>query len=142
PTNAKHIYATGLKDTSENPDTGLFLTSIDEGMTWTSYPIPGTFTFANPFIAAIHPTDGNKIFVRTDSWKDRDNIETADDKLLYSADGGKTWKELLHPGGPDDASPGAKLLGFALSPDGATALAGYGDPVDSSRLVEPSWFGV
>jgi hypothetical protein len=90
----------------------------------------------------VHPTDPKKIFVRTDGWKDRSNIETADDSLLYSSDGGKTWKEILHPGGPDDSSPGAKLFGIALSPDGSTLLAGYGDPVDSSRYVEASWFGV
>jgi hypothetical protein len=118
------------------------MSSTDHGTTWTSHPIPNTFAWASPYIAAVHPTDPKKVFVRTDGWKDRSNIETADDALLYTADGGVTWTEVLHAGGPDDASPGSKLFGFALSPDGSTVLAGYGDPVDGSRLVEPSWFGV
>ena len=142
PTDPTHIYATGLSATTDELNTGVFVSSTNHGDTWSSSPIPNAYAWANPYIARVHPTDPKKIFVRTDGWKDRANIQTADDALLYSNDGGKTWKEILHPGGPDDASPGAKLLGFALSPDGSTVLAGYGDPVDSSRLVEASWFGV
>jgi hypothetical protein len=142
PTNPMHIYATGLTTSDDTPNSGVFLVSMNHGMTWTSYPIPNTFAWASPYIAAVHPTDPNKIFVRTDGWKDRLNVQTADDALLYSADGGKTWTELIHAGGPADDSPGAKLFGFALSPDGSTALVGYGDPVDGSRLVEGMWFGV
>jgi MYXO-CTERM domain-containing protein len=142
PTDPTHIYATGLTSSDDTPNTGVFLVSTNHGTTWTSYPIPNTFAWASPYIAAVHPTDGKKIFVRTDAWKDRDNVQTANDALLYSSDGGKTWTEILHPGGPADDSPGAKLFGFAISPDGSTVLAGYGDPVDGSRLVEGMWFGV
>jgi hypothetical protein len=142
PTNPHHLYATGLTDGTDHPDTGIFMVSIDEGMTWSKTAIPGTYEWASPYIAAVHPTDPKKIFVRTDAWKNRDLVQTADDALLYSADEGKTWRDVLHPGGPDADSPGAKLFGFALSPDGSTALAGYGDPVDGSVLVEPAWFGV
>jgi hypothetical protein len=69
--------------------------------------------------------------------------EAADDALLYSADGGATWTELLHAAGADAETPGAKLLGFALSPDGSTVLAGYGDPIDPLRTVDPDrkWRG-
>jgi hypothetical protein len=142
PTDPTHIYATGLTTTDDSPDTGRFLVSIDHGMTWKTTTIPNTFAWANPFICGVHPTDPKKIFVRTDGWKDRLNVQTADDALLYSSDGGQTWTEILHPGGPADDSPGAKLFGFAMSPDGSTVLAGYGDPVDGSRLVESTWFGV
>jgi MYXO-CTERM domain-containing protein len=142
PTNAMHIYATGLTVADETPNSGVFMSSTDHGATWTSHPILNTFAWSSPYIAAVHPTDPNKVFVRTDGWKDRSNIQTADDSLLYTSDGGKTWTEILHAGGPADSSPGAKLFGFALSPDGSTVLAGYGDPVDGSRLVEPMWFGV
>jgi hypothetical protein len=137
PTNPRHIYATGLADASDAPNTGLFLVSSDEGATWSKTVIPGTAAFSAPYIAAVHPTDPRKIFVRTDAWKNRELIETADDALLYSSDEGKTWKDVLHPGGPDPESPGAKLLGFALSPDGSRAFAGYGDTVDvgASRLL-------
>jgi hypothetical protein len=142
PTNPAHVFATGLTTADDTPDSGVFLESMDNGMTWMKYSIPGTFAWASPYIAAVLPTDPKKIFVRTDGWKNRQDVETADDALLYSSDGGHTWKEILHAGGPADDSPGAKLFGFALSPDGSTVLAGYGDPVDGSRLVESSWFGV
>jgi MYXO-CTERM domain-containing protein len=142
PHDPNHIYATGLTDTSDAPDTGVFLSSSDHAATWTTNPIPNTYAWASPYIAAIHPTDSNKIFVRTSAWKNRDVVETADDFLLYSADGGKTWTELLHPGGPDPDSPGAQLFGFALSPDGSTAVAGYGDAVEGSRLLERSVQGI
>lgn len=144
PTDARHIYATGVSDTNDTiPNTGVLLSSTDDGMTWTQSAIPNTSAAANPYIAAIHPTDPSKIFVRTDSWKNRSDVENADDALLYSSDGGKTWADLLHPGAMDDLSPGAKLFGFALSPDGSTALAGYGDPVvGAGRTVDPQWFGV
>jgi hypothetical protein len=143
PTDPTHIYATGLSTIpADTPDTGRFVVSMNHGMSWTTYKIPNTYGWANPFICGVHPTDPKKIFVRTDAWKDRLNVQTADDALLYSDDGGQTWTELLHAGGPMDDSPGAKLFGFALSPDGSTVLAGYGDPVDGSRLVESSWFGV
>jgi hypothetical protein len=142
PADPTHIFATGLTAADDSLNTGVFLASTNHGATWSSHPIPNTSLWANPFIAAVHPTDSKKIFVRTDAWKDRSNIDTADDALLYSSDGGSTWTELLHPGGPDDASPGAKLFGFALSPDASTVLAGYGDPVDGSRFVDASWLGV
>jgi len=139
PKDPAHIVASGANGLTET-STGLFLSSSDHGAHWTSTMIPGTNGDRVPYIAAIHPTEPQKIFVRTDAWKDRTNIDTADDALLYSSDGGKTWKEILHPGAGD--MPGAKLFGFALSPDGSTALAGYGTPVESAQLIEESLMGV
>jgi photosystem II stability/assembly factor-like uncharacterized protein len=141
PKNRAHLYATGSGADAASPST--FLSSSDRGTTWTSHPIPNTSASAAPYIAAIHPADGNKIFVRTDGWKMTSNGEAADDALLYSADGGVTWTELLHAAGADAETAGAKLLGFALSPDGSTVLAGYGDPVDPLRTVDPDskWRG-
>jgi len=90
----------------------------------------------------VHPTDGNKVFVRTDEWVDNDTGGyDARDALLYTKDAGQTWTEVLRPIGPD--GPGGKLFGFAFSPDGATVLAGYGDPVDGSgRTVDRELTGV
>ena len=59
--------------------------------------------------------------------------DLANDALLYSSDGGATWKELLRQN--------AKLLGFALSPDGTAILAGYGDPVESGYYVDSTVTG-
>jgi hypothetical protein len=145
PTNAQHIYVTAANLTLDPNEPALFITSSDRGASWSVATIPNTSLDSSPWIGAIHPRDGNKIFVRTDSWKKTSLSEdVAGDALLYSADGGKTWTELLRPGGADPEVPGAKLLGFALSPDGSTVLAGYGDIVDSTRVVDPDgkWLGV
>ncbi|HMI83939.1 MAG TPA: hypothetical protein VK550_07580 [Polyangiaceae bacterium] len=145
PTDKNHLYVTGSIPTSDDKAPALFLTSNDQGMTWNVGAIPGTNIDTSPWIAAIHPRDGNKIFVRTDSWKTDANSRTlAGDALLYSEDGGKTWTELLRAGGSDPEVPGAKMLGFALSPDGSTVLAGYGDIVDAVRVVDPDrrWMGL
>ena len=145
PTNPNHIYATGFGDFADENAPELFLSSPDRGVTWVVNSIPGTSTYASPWIAGIHPRDGNKIFVRTDTWKRKQGEpDQAGDALLYSEDGGTTWVTLLRPAGTDHGVAGAKLLGFALAPDGSTVLAGYGDPVDASRIVDPdhSWRGI
>ena len=130
PSDPSRIYASGLSATNK----GVFAVSSDRGATWATLEIPGTSLDEIPFIAAVHPGDPSKVFVRTDAWKDRDVIDTANDALLVTSDAGKTWKEVIRGG--------AKLLGFALSPDGASMRIGYGDPVDSSRLVDSASFGI
>jgi MYXO-CTERM domain-containing protein len=84
--------------------------------------IPGTSNAVQPFIAAIHPSNADRIFVRTDDWEGPDDY-AAQDALLQTTDAGKTWTEVLRKN--------AKLFGFALSPGGDTVLAGYGDPVQA-----------
>jgi len=125
-----HIYVSALS----SANAGVFITSTDRGTTWTTSPIPNTSADEAPYIAAVDPRDGNKIFVRTDANPQIDGINTANDALLYSSDGGKTWRELLRKG--------AKLFGFALSPDGNTVLAGYGDPQMAELSVDSSAFGI
>jgi photosystem II stability/assembly factor-like uncharacterized protein len=142
PKDPAHVYATVPSGSADETAPALLLRSRDRGATWAVKAIPMTNANATPWIAAVHPVDGNRIFVRTDGWKNRDVMDAADDALLYSADGGDTWVELLHAGTGEPA--GAKLLGFALSPDGSTVLAGYGDPMDPGRLVDPDrkWSGI
>jgi hypothetical protein len=145
PQDSKHLYVTATNLGADPNEPALFITSTDRGASWSLGTIPQANLDSSPWIAAIHPSDGNKIFVRTDSWKrNSQSQEVAGDALLYSSDGGKNWTELLRAGGADPEVPGAKLLGFALSPDGSTALAGYGDIVDSTRVVDPDgkWMGV
>ena len=145
PTHPNRIYATGFGDFADEDAPELFLSSPDRGATWVASTIPETNTYASPWIAAIHPRDGNKIFVRTDTWKRKQGeLDQAGDALLYSEDGGMNWVTLLRPGGAEHGVAGAKLLGFALAPDGSTVLAGYGDPVDRARVIDPdrAWTGI
>jgi hypothetical protein len=142
PKDPTHLMVTGITDYRADADTGVFLNSTNRGMTWSVSPIPKTNVDAGPYIAGVHPTNPDVVFVRTDQWVPNDNGGTdARDALLYTKDGGRTWTELLRPIGQEGA--GAKLFGFAISPDGATVLAGYGDPVDSGgRTVDRSMMGV
>ncbi|MET0592264.1 MAG: hypothetical protein ABW133_06170 [Polyangiaceae bacterium] len=142
PKDPNHIMVTGITTTDTVAESGVFVSSTNHGMTWASSPIPKTNIDKAPYIALVHPTDPNKVFVRTDEWVENDDGGyDARDALLYSKDGGKTWTELLRPIGLD--GPGAKLYGFALSPDGNTVLAGYGDPVDGSgRTCDRTLTGV
>jgi hypothetical protein len=103
-------------------------------MTWGSHAIPNTDVSQAPYLAGLHPRDPGKIFVRTDSWVEIDGALTARDALLYSGDGGQTWSELFRSN--------AKLYGFALSPDGATVLIGYGDPQEGAGQVVSGPFGL
>jgi photosystem II stability/assembly factor-like uncharacterized protein len=114
PQDAGHLYATGLKNGQ-----GSLLVSFDTGTTWTAHAIPDADADHVPYLAAIHPSDSQKIYVRTDG-QVPDAVPLASDALLYSADGGQTWSQPI--------ANGAKMLGFALSPDGNAMLVGYGDP--------------
>jgi hypothetical protein len=133
PTDTSHLFVTGL---SPADGSGVLLSSNDTGTTWSSSPIPNTSSSEPPYIAAIDPSDAKKIYVRTDSWILPDGAPelVANDALLYSSDGGSTWSELLRKS--------AKLLGFALSPDGSSVLAGYGDPVEAGHDVDPDDTGI
>jgi hypothetical protein len=88
-----------------------------------------------PYIAALDPSNEDKVFVRTDLWMPNDDgLYEANDGLFGSDDGGASFRELFRAKG--------KLLGFALSPDGSEVLLGYGDPVDPSRSVDASVLGI
>ena len=133
PRDAKRLYVTGRGQGALS----VFAWSTDRGETWSSSEIPGTEESDNSYIAGIGPTDSNSIWVRTSRWiLDPDvGADIGDDALAYSSDAGKTWTEILHKK--------AKLMGFALSPDGKTVLAGYGDTSDpSGRHVEQADMGV
>lgn len=129
PADPTHIYVTSLDN-----NVGHLLRSSDDGRTWSAHPIPSTNLNEPPYLAALHPGDPQKIYVRTDSWVPIDGELTANDALLYSSDGGETWTELFRNR--------AKLLGFALSPDGSTVLLGYGDPFAGGATAVPGQLGI
>ena len=135
PTDPTHIYATGLAPAIAG-GTGALLKSSDHGTTWSTIPIPNTDSDNVPYIAAIDPRDPTKMYVRTDSYVLPAGApeESDNDALLYSKDGGTSWTEVLRKS--------AKLLGFALSPDGSSVLAGYGDPVEAGYYADTADFGI
>lgn len=127
---AASVYVSGL-DTARQ---GVFARSDDAGETWAAWPLAGTSSEATPYLAAIDASDADRIFVRTDALKDHEGQLQPDDALLFSSDGGQSFARVY--------ARRAKLLGFALSPDGQTVLAGYGDPVLYAYTVEPEQTGL
>ncbi len=114
--NHQRVYVSG----AAADNSGQLLVSDDGGSSWLTRPIPNTSLEEQAYIARVHPTDPDQLFVRTDTWNSKNGGRYANDALLYSPDAGKTWQELYR-------AP-AKLYGFALSPDSSTVLIGYGDP--------------
>jgi MYXO-CTERM domain-containing protein len=112
---------------------GVLLVSKNRGGSWDELVITGTGTTAAPYIAAVHPSEPDTVFVRT-----RVNDFTADfaaqDALLVTTNAGGDWGEALHRQ--------AMLLGFALSPDGSTVLAGYGDSILAGISTNPDDLGI
>ncbi len=123
PSDTDRLYVSGLVP-AEASLTGVLLRSRDRGRTFEELAIPMTDPDNRPFIAAVHPTDPDVLFVRTDG--------PSVDRLFHTADGGESWT-LVFAGE-------ARMLGFALSPDGTEVLVGFSrppnpaDPFDDSRI--------
>jgi photosystem II stability/assembly factor-like uncharacterized protein len=113
----QRVYVSG----SASDGAAQLLVSDDGGVSWLARAIPSATKEDLPFIAAVHPSDPDRVFVRTDTWNSLGATRQANDALLFTDDAGKSWHELFRTG--------AKLLGFALSPDASTVLLGYGDPI-------------
>ncbi|HEX6276201.1 MAG TPA: sialidase family protein [Polyangiaceae bacterium] len=130
PSDPNRLYVSA---TATSRPAGVLLVSEDRGRTWAERPIPGSSPSSSPYIAAVSPTDADVVYVRTDHWDTMTDF-AAQDSLLVTTDGGGEFREILHGQ--------AKLLGFALSPDGATVLAGYGDPIIAGRSTNFEDFGI
>ena len=127
PSDATRIYVSALMKSGA----GALLVSTNRGASWQTRTMAGIDINNQPYIAAVHPTKPDTVFVRTDSW-DGDNL--GNDALFYTDNAGQTSTELIRRGG--------KLFGFALSPDGSTVLAGYGDPYQAASFVNTEDLGI
>jgi photosystem II stability/assembly factor-like uncharacterized protein len=130
PSDAKRVYVSGRYGP---PDyLGAIHRSDDRGATWQKLLIPGSDDVHLPYIAAIDPHDPDIVYVRLDG--------DPTDQLIVSKDGGMTWNKVYESKGD--------LLGFALSPDGATvAIGGDKDglltsPASSLAFTQASTVGV
>jgi hypothetical protein len=139
PSDSRRIYVTGavLADTndagaaSSGDGPGALFRSKDGGATWEERPIPGTSRQSAPYIAKVHPTDPDTVYVRVRG--DWDGTGPVESWLLYSNDAGDTWRELFRAK--------ADMLGFAIAPDGSV-LVGMGDTRDVLRPVDTSVLGI
>jgi hypothetical protein len=117
PSDPMRVYLSGRYGPPDYP--GVIERSDDRGATWQKLPIPGADSTHLPYIGAVDPHNPDILYVRLDS--------DPSDTLLVSIDGGMTWKTAVAATG--------KLMGFALSPDGATVATG--GPMDGV-LTAPS----
>jgi photosystem II stability/assembly factor-like uncharacterized protein len=106
PSDPNRIYLSGM--TTDAPQVGRVMRSSDRGQTWESFDVPGSDIVFAPYIAAVHPTDPDVLYLRLDG---------APGRLLRSDDGGQQWTDIF-------TSAVGNLRGFALSPDGNTVAVG------------------
>jgi photosystem II stability/assembly factor-like uncharacterized protein len=122
-------------NTGDSP--GVLMRSRDGGATWERRLVAGATLDKPPFIAAVHPTNPDILYVRIQgARKATGTIETT---LVYTEDAGDTWKEIFRGS--------ADMLGFSLSADGSEVRIGLGsaqNPADlsSGRQADPNALGI
>ncbi len=140
PSNPNRVYLSvmnyDLADSTKPGAPGILI-SNDRGKNWTpvDLPVPAG---SDPYIAAVHPTNADAVYVRTYQQfrTDAGSGIRVKSRLLYSENGGANWREILTGDAP--------MLGFALSPDATEVLVGFGDEGDpgTSLVAPPSAFGI
>jgi photosystem II stability/assembly factor-like uncharacterized protein len=115
-TEPRRIYVTALSTAPAS----VLLRSDDRGESWQRFEIH-PYERLQAYIAAVDPNDADKLYVRVN--------DDPSDHLLVSTDAGEHFAEVtLLP---------TKLLGFALSPDGASiAVGGPGAPLQVASSAE------
>jgi photosystem II stability/assembly factor-like uncharacterized protein len=111
PSDPTRIYLSALRDIGGGQFVGALVRSSDHAGSWSVIDIPGSLDDSRPYLAAVHPTQPDALYVR---------LATTPGILLYSSDAGQSWTNIFTGAGALDS--------FALSPDGATVLVG--GPVD------------
>jgi hypothetical protein len=107
PSDPSRLYVSAIRGEIETLNASL-LVSSDSGATWTEYDVPLDKSKERaPFIAAVDPTDPDRVYVRTSG--------PLSSRLLVTNDAGKSFNEVFS---------GGRMLGFALSPDGKRVFVG------------------
>lgn len=107
PSDASRIYVSGLVRAPGQPMAGSLARSVDGGATWTVTPIANLGATTAPYVAAIDPVSADTVYVRSSGVPGR---------LFVTRDGGASFTQVWAAAG--------FLKAFALSPDGATVVAG------------------
>jgi hypothetical protein len=118
PSEPNRLYLTGSR--ANEP---VLVRSPDGGESWDALPIPAADpeTVLGAYLGAVSASDPDRIYVRVSRRRLTENgYYTWDDSLLVSDDAGDAFSEPLRRD--------AALLGFSLTSDGETVLAGYGEP--------------
>jgi hypothetical protein len=109
----------------------MLMRSDDGGATFTSADVPDTEEHRLTYIAAVHPFDAERVYLRV--------YDTTGTVIQTTGDGGRTFQKIFM--GTD------QILGFAISPDGTQiALGGPNDGIwvgsaDGANLTRSSDVG-
>jgi hypothetical protein len=109
---AQRVYVTALRNPASEAR-AVFLVSRDRGKSWVESPIPLEPDERETYIAAVDPSQVDRVYVRTTH---KLNLTA---RLLVTEDAGKTFRTVFTGKGP--------LAGFALSPDGKKVFVGGPD---------------
>ncbi len=103
------VYVSGYRLDGDLRDPILFV-SIDDGADWTERPTPplDSTTEAEVYIAAVNPTDADRVYLRTGG--------LGASRLFVTSNAGMSFRVPL--------TLTRQMLGFALSPDGSRVYAG------------------
>jgi photosystem II stability/assembly factor-like uncharacterized protein len=110
PSDSRVIYLSGYLGKTDD-FVSVLLRSNDGGETLERHPVPDTNGMRAAYIAAVHPLDVDRVYLRVD-----DSPGTV---ILASDDGGNTFRKLFTGAG--------KLTGFAISSDGSQIAFGGKD---------------
>jgi photosystem II stability/assembly factor-like uncharacterized protein len=122
PSDASRIYVTGEVI---GADHASMLVSKDAGQSYAEYPIAFATNESGAFISGVDPTNADVVYVRTLAADPKLGTETS--RLLVSTDGGQTFTEKWS---------GGKLLGFALSADGARVYVGTAAGLETASTTD------
>jgi hypothetical protein len=124
PSDPRRLYVSGTVAGDGGSHTPAIARSADRGASFQRTLFGAFGAGVSAWISAIDPNDPAKVYVRVRS--------TDKDRLLVSADGARTFREVYTAAG--------SLTGFALSPDGSeVALGGAGDGVQIASTRDFSW---
>lgn len=107
PSLSSRVYMSARGDKSKNFGS-MLMRSDDGGATFTSADVPDTEQHRLTYIAAVHPGDADRLYLRVDD---------ADGTVIQTSnDGGLSFQKIFMGTG--------QLLGFAISPDGTQIAVG------------------
>ena len=118
PSDPRRVYLSGQVGKADD-FASVLMRSDDGGATFVRAVVPESAGFRSAYIAAVHPLDVDRLYVRVDDFPST--------VIWSSNDGGQTFHKLFTGVG--------RLLGFAISPDGNEIA--FGGP-DDGIYVGPS----
>lgn len=113
PSDPHRLYVSGGRGFGPTRTASLFV-STDDGANWTERAAPLDLAYeSGVYIGGVDPADADRVYLRTGGLG---TSGAGHSRLLATTDAGQTFQTVLTLTG--------EMLGFALSPDGATLYAG------------------